>query len=287
MPAGLSNPTPRLPEPAPRLPEPAPRLAEPAPRLPEPAPRLAEPAPRLPAPPHLPGPPQLRAAQPQLRAAQPQPRAAQPQPGAAQPSRPRPADVSLRRWIGGSPCAGKSSIAELLARRHGLTHFECDAGSAARESALPQYRMDVCERLAQPPRWQADREFAFYRDQFELLLPEFPPGRTLIEGADLLPEALYELGVTPAEAVWLVPTPDVQRRWYAARDWVRPYLSGCPDPAQAFENWMLRDIIFADRIRASAADLGYRVLVVDGSRTIEQTAGIIERHLSLRPRKLS
>jgi hypothetical protein len=182
-----------------------------------------------------------------------------------------------RYWLGGSPCAGKSSVARLLAARYGIEHFECDAVLGVQRSP----------RFARSPRWQADREVAFYRAQFGRVVSELPAGPALVEGADLLPSCLHELGVPPSRAIWLVPTPSFQRRWYAAREWVTPYLSGYPDPAAAFESWMRRDELFAEHVRVTATAAGYRVMVVDGSRTIPETAGIIEAHLSLRPRKLS
>jgi hypothetical protein len=183
-----------------------------------------------------------------------------------------------RYWLGGSPCAGKSSVARLLAARHGIAHVECDARPAP---ARPADALSTCARLARPPQWQADQEVAFYRDRFRPLLAGLPPGRILIEGADLLPSCLHEAGVPPERAVWLVPAPEFQRHWYATRDWVGPYLSDCPDPAAAFDNWMRRDALYADHIRTTATGLGYRVIVVDGSRTIPENAEIIERHLSL------
>ncbi|MGX6601827.1 hypothetical protein ACWKSP_06790 [Micromonosporaceae bacterium Da 78-11] len=198
-----------------------------------------------------------------------------------------------RWWLGGSPCAGKSSVAALLAARHGIRHFECDAAAGARRATadlrvadpstadLRVADLSIAERLARSPQWQADREVAFYRGRFGFLLDELPPGPTLVEGADLLPSCLHELGVPPGQAIWLVPTPAFQRHWYATREWVGPYLSECPDPAAAFENWMRRDIIFADHVRSTATAAGYRVIVVDGSRTIAENAEIIERHLSL------
>src|SRR6266545_7951771 len=86
-------------------------------------------------------------------------------------------------WIGGSPCAGKSSIAALFAARHGLVHFECDAGADRRLAKMARSRppafaelteLGTCERLARPPRWQALREVGFYREQFDFLLEEIP-----------------------------------------------------------------------------------------------------------------
>lgn len=34
-------------------------------------------------------------------------------------------------WVGGSPCAGKSTLAAILARRHGLALYRCDEALAA------------------------------------------------------------------------------------------------------------------------------------------------------------
>ena len=84
-------------------------------------------------------------------------------------------------WIGGSPCAGKSSLAAMLATRHGLLHVECDAGAEQRVARMAGRQLatyeelsalGTCERLAKPPRWQAERELAFYREQFSFLLDE-------------------------------------------------------------------------------------------------------------------
>ena len=176
-------------------------------------------------------------------------------------------------WLGGSPCAGKSSIARLLAARHGIEHVECDAVMAAQRT--PEF--------SRSPGWQVDREVAFYRARFGRLLTRLPAGPALVEGADLLPSCLHELGVPPSRAIWLVPTPAFQHHWYGARDWVAPYLSGYPDPAAAFASWMRRDELFAEHVRATAATAGYRVIVVDGSRTIPETAEIVEAHLSPAP----
>jgi hypothetical protein len=63
-------------------------------------------------------------------------------------------------WIGGSPCAGKSSVAATLAARYGLRHVECDRESDDRLArmagrALPAYNelaaLSTCERLSRAP----------------------------------------------------------------------------------------------------------------------------------------
>lgn len=207
-----------------------------------------------------------------------------------------PAGLDLRRcyWIGGSPCAGKSSLAAMLADRHDLLHVECDAGTQQRLVRMSGQRLaaytelsalGVCERLSRPPQWQAERELAFYREQFGFLLAELaglPAGRpALVEGADLLPDLVRHLGVPMDRAVWMVPTPEFQRRHYAMREWVPAYLQGCADPERAFDNWMLRDVLFAEQVRELAEAAGGRVIVVDSAASLEAAVRTVERHFGL------
>lgn len=194
--------------------------------------------------------------------------------------------------IGGSPCAGKSSVAALLAQTHGLRYVQCDAGSGDRMrqmagQGLAAYdelaALSTCERLARTPQWQCDRAVGLFHEQFPFLLATLPDrADVLVEGADLLPELLGDHPVDAA--IWIVPTPEFQVRHYTARPWVADHLAGCPDPAAAFASWMRRDMLFAEHVRAGAAAIGGRVLVVDGSRTVAAAADEVARHFGLRPR---
>ena len=205
-------------------------------------------------------------------------------------------DLDRMYWIGGSPCAGKSTVARLLADAHDLVAVECDRDSEARLTAmaaaeLPAHTeltgLGTCQRLARPPQWQADLEVAFYREQFDFLRGELAGLATsrpvVVEGADLLPELLVALGVLPQRSVWVVPTPEFQLRYYSTRAWVRPYLAGCPEPERAFTNWMRRDMIFAEYVTRTARQHGGTVLVVDGSAPVEATAERVARHFGLIP----
>ena len=84
-------------------------------------------------------------------------------------------------------------------------------------------------------------------------------------------------------AIWVVPTPDFQLSHYRRREWVAPYLKDCAHPARAFANWMRRDILFAEHVRQRAAELGGTVIVVDGSRSVEEIAGMVGDHFRLPP----
>lgn len=197
-------------------------------------------------------------------------------------------------WIGGSPCAGKSSIAKLLAERHNLFVHHCDDVSDARtekmkSKALPVVSMlselGKCARLAQSPQWQADTEISFYKEQFDSVLEELTDlsdaGGIVAEGADLMPELLDQIHVPFKRAIWIIPTPEFQLEFYRARAWAHEYVKDCQSPTVAFDNWMQRDILFAQYIQKTATKMNGRVLVVDGKNTIVQNADLVERHLGL------
>jgi adenylate kinase family enzyme len=197
-------------------------------------------------------------------------------------------------WIGGSPCAGKSSLAAALAERYGMTVYGCDdhverhvreADPATAATLIRLSKLD-CEGLwMRPVDQQVREEIAFYDDELPLILRDLaaiPADCPVIaEGAALMPRLLHEMGNPPDRAIWIVPTPTFQRTHYARRDWRHDVLRSCADPDRAWENWMARDEGFAAHVAAEARQLGYRVITVDGSRPIAKIRAEVETHLGL------
>lgn len=83
------------------------------------------------------------------------------------------------------------------------------------------------------------------------------------------------------KGVWITPTAGFQIEQYTKRDWVQTILKECQDPNQAFQNWMQRDITFAQFIHKEAQDRDLKSIVVDGSRTLEQNLVMVEEHFKL------
>jgi hypothetical protein len=183
------------------------------------------------------------------------------------------------RWIGGSPCAGKSTVAPLVAAavyccddafyRHALT-----IGPAAGPTLTRVVAMPLADRLGQPMDVQVDDLLRMYREEFPLILADLTgaPGDVVAEGVALLPELLAARRVPPDEAVWMVPTEEFQRHHYGRRAWARAVLAGRPDADALFDRWMTRDTRFAAVVTEQARDLGHRVLVIDGSSGIAELA---------------
>lgn len=103
----------------------------------------------------------------------------------------------------------------------------------------------------------------------------------LVEGAGLLPHLVKELGCPTSSYLCLTPTADFQKKHYTQREWVPYILEGTTNPEQAFENWMQRDILFAQMVRKEAMKLGYSSFVTDGSQSENQTAEKVARLLKL------
>ena len=195
-------------------------------------------------------------------------------------------------WMGGSPCSGKSSIAELLSRRHELQYYQCDGAFAEhgrRVSALGQptfhklLSMTWDEIWTRPVDLQLREEIAIYREEFAMILDDLlalPPSPPILaEGTALLPDCVNDVLVNHNQAMWIVPSESFQREHYPDRGpWVQDILRQCADPDLAFRNWMDRDVAFARWVSRRTTELGLEMIEVDGKRTIADNAQAVARH---------
>ncbi len=188
-------------------------------------------------------------------------------------------------WIGGSPCSGKSTVADRLAAKHGMRAYRCDEAYYRHQESITPDEHPVFSKLAhascdelwmRPIPQQVADEIELYREEFPLILADlarFPTTQAVVaEGAALLPELLDRLGVRRRRAIWIVPTERFQWEHYARREWRHEVLAGCADKERAWRNWMERDAGFARVVALEARKRGHRVLTVDGARSVEDTA---------------
>jgi 2-phosphoglycerate kinase len=182
-------------------------------------------------------------------------------------------------WLGGSPCAGKSTLANRLAERfsmnlyHADDHFERHCQLATKDyPTLHQIsRLTGDELWLIPAKEQFERAVQLYREAFDFVFEDLQTitQPVIAEGAALLPERVVPLLARNSSAVYLIPTGDFQRHHYAKRDWARGVVEKTSDPARAFENWMQRDARFALEVKRQALSLGLPVITVDGTEGLE------------------
>lgn len=200
-------------------------------------------------------------------------------------------------WLGGSPCAGKSSVADLLAERCGLTVYRCDdayfrhvqIGNPKEQPTLHAIASMSWDQIwMRPVEVQVAAELAAYREEFPLILEDLrcmsQDRPILVEGAACLPELVAEVAAVQ-QALWFVPTPAFQRHHYAQRGFIQEILAQCRDPQQAWANWMARDERFGREVAAASAARGFTVEWVDGRRSIEELTALAAAHYGLGSRQ--
>lgn len=180
--------------------------------------------------------------------------------------------------LGGSPCSGKSSLAEKLAARFGLQYYKVDdldgahlqRCQPAQQPVMFKYsKMGWDEIWSQPVAQLVADELAYYRERFPFILDDLLhfdlEQPVLLEGAAFLPELVQPFPLKPQNVVFMVPTPEFQVHYYRQRPWIASILEPCRNPAQAFETWMKRDELFGLEVIRQANHLGFPVIRVDGS----------------------
>lgn len=181
-------------------------------------------------------------------------------------------------YIGGSPCSGKSTVAEALAQQYGLTYFKADdyledftARGAAAGLPVCQHilRMSADETWLRPPHVQCQEEFDFYAEVAPFVaekLAELHVSRVIAEGVAFLPRLMK----AAAHYIAITPSREFQISRYSQRPWVPHVLRDCSDKELAFANWMERDALFAEEVRRQCTQLGLPHLLTDGSGSPEE-----------------
>lgn len=199
-------------------------------------------------------------------------------------------------YIGGSPCSGKSTLAEMLAAEYGFVYYKLDdhlfaymqhAADDGKPISAMQLSMDAERMWMRDPQLQADEEIAMYDEIFPYALLDLgrleAKGPVITEGAGYMPRLMHMRSITPGRYICIVPSDAFQRENYSKRTWIGQFLSGCTDPQAAFDNWMSRDALFAKEMLRQAQQFEYSSILVDGAQSIQDNYRVVERAFGLTP----
>lgn len=198
-------------------------------------------------------------------------------------------------WLGGSPCAGKTTISNLLAQKYHFDVYHCDEHYKDHISRCTVAQQPVMCRLSvmsedefwmRPIRTQVREEFLFYQEEFEMIIDDilmYPSDkRLLVEGTSLLPDEVSNVLEDTCNGIWLIPTNRFQRAHFPHRGkWVEDILLQCRNPEQASENWMRRDAIFALEIEKKARKKNLNYFWVDEDQSLLHCFELVETYLKL------
>lgn len=199
-------------------------------------------------------------------------------------------------WLGGSACAGKTTVARKLSGTYDLLTYHCDDHFHRHKENIDPERHPWFFRIAhrtpeelwlRPAEQQSEELLGFYAEEFDMVVDDLKDLSTrapvLAEGAGLMPALLTSINAdVVSRGVWLVATGDFRRSQYPRRGpWVNQLLAQCRQQEEAWQNWMARDDRFAAQVLAQAEQHHARVLPIDGQRSASEIARIVATHLQL------
>lgn len=196
-------------------------------------------------------------------------------------------------FIGGSPCSGKSTIAEILSKKYDLYYFKVDdfldkytkmGASKGYEICIKQECMNAEETWMRDPLLQCNEELAFYEEIFEFVLADLEKIEAkgiITEGAAYLPKLMNNLSIPKDKYLSITPAKDFQVYHYRKRAWVPYVLEGCSDKEKAFSNWMNRDALFAQEVQRQCNEEQYVSIINDGSVELDELVGKVVTYLGL------
>ncbi len=100
----------------------------------------------------------------------------------------------------------------------------------------------------------------------------------LVEGWGIRPSMVAPLLTSRRQGIWLVPTEGLRRRQFEALPRAQRLSVETSDPERAQRNRVERDRLLSRDVVESARRLRLKVLMVDGKKSLEEVAGLVERH---------
>ncbi len=198
-------------------------------------------------------------------------------------------------WIGGGQWAGKSTVANILAHRLGITCYHYDYQNArghwdrriaaAFAAGLPVPAVDPETWFVRyTPQEAAQDVLACFPEFFQYALDDLRglvSGRPIIaEGWGLRPEAVVKVAPSPRQMVVMVPTARFRDHQLATLPRAGQISTPVSNPQLAVRNRMQRDWIVAQEAVDQAHRLGIPVIEVDGSRDAEAIADLVAAHFA-------
>ena len=194
-------------------------------------------------------------------------------------------------FIGGSPCSGKSTVAEYISKKYDMYYFKVDdfleqyteIGYAKNYPICKkQYELSPDAVWLRNPEVQCKEEFIFYDEIFQFVLEDLQKLKghkaIIAEGAAFLPKWMKQIDIQWNHYLAIVPTKVFQVTHYQEREWIHDVLKDCRDKNQAFENWMERDALLAKEIERQASEKGYQTIVNDGTLSVNQIIKEVCKH---------
>ena len=197
-------------------------------------------------------------------------------------------------YIGGSPCSGKSTIAEVLSKKYDLYYFKVDdyldkymkMGASNKKEICSKVEVMTPEQIwMRDPLVQCEEELLIYEEIFEFILEDLKQidckNGIITEGAAYLPKLVKHFNIPVERYISITPSKEFQIFHYSKREWIPYILAECSNKEKAFENWMNRDVLFAEAVQQQCEELGYVSHINNGELAVDELINKVVSHFGL------
>ncbi len=201
-------------------------------------------------------------------------------------------------WIGGSPCAGKSTIGHTIARTHVFLSYHLDPmarNHAARRLAAGDRALQAFLKMSADQRWLERSVETLVQEVLESWSQEcrlaledllaMPREWFIIAEGNFFPECLVPALSSRHQAIWLAPTAPFceqirrQRDAEQARRRERHGLANeSSDPEARLRKLIERDCRLAEHVKHQAEQQQLPIYEVDGSRSLDEMTALVAQH---------
>lgn len=196
-------------------------------------------------------------------------------------------------WLGGSTCAGKTTISKALSESYGFRVYHCDdyIGTHIERSNIQEHpnlnkitkaswndilSMNVEEYLD----WTTGsfcEEFGMILEDLDQLSDDKP---ILVEGINLLPGLLKEALIDTNQAVWLVADDAFYKKHQMQRKEFFDRIKQCSNQEQALQNYINDDLAFGRYIINDAKKHDLKVIVTADESDLKKNIELISRYFN-------
>ena len=197
-------------------------------------------------------------------------------------------------FVGGSPCAGKSTICEIISKKYNLCYFKVDDYLEKYMKKVALNNETLCKKnlsmtteeiWMRNPTIQKDEEFGIYKEIFDDVINDLEKiscdNDIITEGCAYLPILIKELGITDNKYLAIIPTKKFQVTHYQERQFVSYVLDGCSNKEKALENWMERDFLFSKEIERQCENNKLKIMINDGTTNLDDMVNEVVTHFGI------
>jgi 2-phosphoglycerate kinase len=191
-------------------------------------------------------------------------------------------------WIGGSTCAGKTTIANIISEKYSFKVYHCDEylGKHIDKSNAQEHpnlnrvtKMSWNDILNMSVEEYLNWTIGLFKEEFEMIIEDlsilYDGKPILVEGVGLFPELINNVVFDKDHAIWVVADEKFYKKHQRDRKELFERIKECLNPEKALQNYMDFDLAMGRYIINDAKKLALNVIEVKNDNDIEENIEFI------------